>query len=436
MSPPESGLPTARTPQKLDTIRTIPDTSLLEGVPVRSLALPAPHPSDRVRRTQPALIDLIGRALARRRERGGRIYPLAQAVPDFAPPAHVLQALEQALREPDSHRYTVDPGLPELRRAIAEVLGARRGADWNPERQILVTAGANLAFAELAPALFDPGEEVLLLAPYYLNHGMAVELAGGRVVEVPLDAERGFGLDLEALERAITKAARAVVLVQPSNPIGSLLSRAEIEQILGLAQRHNLWVVSDETYEDFVYDPPPGGWCSAASFPEFQDRVAVIGSFSKSCGLSGWRVGWMALPDALAPEVLKCHDTMIICAPVAGQKAAIAALRGPWEWLEANRAELAQRRRTVLDFLAASESLETAPGASRGAMFVLIRPRGARLADSTAAALDVIERTGVALVPGAAFGRAGAGWLRLSFAGAAPADLLEALNQLERYFIT
>jgi aspartate/methionine/tyrosine aminotransferase len=263
---------------------------------------------------------------------------------------------------------------------------------------------------------------------------MAVELAGGKVVEVPLAADRGFGLDLEALERAVSPASRALVVVQPSNPIGSVLGRAELEALLRLAARHNLWVVSDETYEDFVYEPPPGGWCSAASFPEFQDRVVVIGSFSKSCGLSGWRVGWLALPAPLASEVLKCHDTMVICAPVAGQKGALAALRGDWNWLEEHRAELARRRRAVLDFLAASSVLETVAGASRGAMFVLVRPAGVARIDSTAAALDIIARTGVALVPGAAFGAAGEGWLRLSFAGAEVPELIEALELLERYF--
>jgi aminotransferase len=387
-----------------------------------------------VRRTLPALIDLIGRAVQQRAASGGRLFPLAQAVPNFDPPPHVLAALRASLNQPATHRYTVDPGLPELRAAVAEVLGARRGVRWDPESQILITAGANLAFAELAPALFDPGEEVLLLSPFYINHGMAVELAGGKVVEVPLAADRGFGLDLEALERAVSPASRALVVVQPSNPIGSVLGRAELEALLRLAARRNLWVVSDETYEDFVYEPPPDGWRSAASFPEFQDRVVVIGSFSKSCGLSGWRVGWLALPAPLTSEVLKCHDTMVICAPVAGQKGALAALRGDWNWLEEHRAELARRRRAVLDFLAASSVLETAAGASRGAMFVLVRPAGVSRIDSTAAALDIIARTGVALVPGAAFGAAGEGWLRLSFAGAAVPELIEALELLERYF--
>jgi aspartate aminotransferase len=126
----------------------------------------SPRPSARVRRTAPALIDLIGRACAERRRAGGRLFPLAQAVPDFPPPAHVQEALRNALADDATHRYTVDPGLRELRRAIASVLGARRGADWDPEEQVLVSAGANLAFAEVLPALADPGDEVLLLSPY------------------------------------------------------------------------------------------------------------------------------------------------------------------------------------------------------------------------------------------------------------------------------
>ena len=294
-----------------------------------------------------------------------------------------------------------------------------------------MTAGANQAFAEVLPAIVDAGDEVLLLSPYYLNHGMAVELAGACPVEVPLDEGRDFAVDFAALERAVSARTRALVIVNPSNPIGSVIGRADVERLLAFAAAHGLWVVSDETYEDFVLDPPPDGWTSAASVPGHGERVIVLGSFSKSAGLSGWRVGWIAGPPALMREVLKAHDTMIICAPVAGQRGALAALQGERAWLEPLRGELVARRRSVHEFLSNSPALEGALGASRGAMFVLVRPRGRRLADSTRAALAIIRSTGVALVPGAAFGRCGEGWLRLSFAGADRDVLAEALPALE-----
>lgn len=398
------------------------------------LPMSAPVPSARVRRTAPALIDLVGRACAERRAAGGRLYPLAQAVPDFPPPPHVREALRACLADEATHRYTVDPGLPELRRAIASVLGGRRGVEWDPDEQVLVTAGANLAFAEVLPAIVDPGDELLLLSPYYLNHAMAAELAGARAVEVPLDADHGFGVDFAALERAVGARSRALVLVNPSNPIGSVLGRADLTRLLAFAEAHGLWVVSDETYEDFVLEPPADGWASAASVPGHAERVVVLGSFSKSAGLSGWRVGFLACPPALQQEVLKAHDTMIICAPVAGQRGALASLVGDRAWLEPLRAELRARRQAVLDFLATSPALETAEGASRGAMFVLVRPRGRPLADSTRTALELIRATGVALVPGAAFGRCCEGWLRLSFAGAGVELLAEALPALESAF--
>jgi aspartate/methionine/tyrosine aminotransferase len=398
------------------------------------VSAPPPRPSARVRRTAPALIDLVGRACAERRARGGRLFPLAQAVPDFPPPAHVRDALAACLAEPSTHRYTVDPGLGELREAIARVLGGRRGVAWDPERQVVVTAGANQAFAEVLPAIVDAGDDVLLLSPYYLNHAMAAELVGARPVEVPLDAARDFAVDFVALERAVTTRSRALVIVNPGNPVGNVIGRAEMERLLAFAADHGLWLVSDETYEDFVLDPPPGGWTSAASVPGHEQRAIVLGSFSKGAGLSGWRVGWIAGPASLVPEILKAHDTIIICAPVAGQLGALASLSGDRAWLEPLRAELASRRRGVLDFLSRSEVLEGATGASRGAMFVLVRPRKRPMSDSTQAALSLIHETGVALVPGAAFGRCGEGWLRLSFAGATSAVLAEALEALEAAF--
>ena len=398
------------------------------------MSAPLPVPSARVRRTAPALIDLVGRACAERRASGGRLFPLAQAVPDFPPPPHVREALRACLADEATHHYTVDPGLPELREAIARVLGGRRGVEWDAAEQVVVTAGANLAFAEVLPAIVDPGDEVLLLSPYYLNHGMAVELVGARAVEVPLDEARGFAVDFAALDRALTARSRALVVVNPGNPIGSVIGRAEMGRLLAFAAAHGLWVVSDETYEDFVLDAPADGWASAASVPGHEERVVVLGSFSKSAGLSGWRVGWMAGPPALLHEVLKAHDTMIICAPVAGQRGALASLSGDRAWLEPLRAELRARRLAVLEFLARSPTLEAAGAASRGAMFVLVRPRGRPLADSTQAALEIVRTTGVALVPGAAFGRCGEGWLRLSFAGASTAVLAEALPALESAF--
>lgn len=393
-----------------------------------------PRASARVGRTAPALIDLVGRACQARKRAGGRLYALAQAVPDFPPPPHVKQALAASLADEATHRYTVDPGLPELRQAIARVLGGARGAQWDGEQQVLVTAGANLAFAEVLPALVDPGDEVLLPSPYYLNHGMAVELFGARGVEVPLDAGRGFAPDFDALERAVSARTRLLVLVNPSNPTGAVLGRAEMGRLLQFAADHELWVVSDETYEDFVLEPPADGWASAAGFPAHANRVVILGSFSKSAGLSGWRVGFIAGPGELVHELLKCHDTMIICAPVAGQRGALAALEGDRGWLAAQRDELRLRRRSLLAAIDASAVLETPSQASGGAMFVLVRPRAGGLASSTATALDVIRETGVALVPGAAFGRHGEGWLRLSYAGAGAAELREALAALEGYF--
>ncbi len=323
------------------------------------------------------------------------------------------------------------PGYPSCARPSRACWAA--GAEWSgtQREQVIVTAGANLAFSEVLPALVDPGDEVLLLSPYYLNHGMAAELLGARPVEVPLDQARGFAVDFAALERALTPRSRALVIVNPSNPIGSVMGRAEMEGLLAFAAAHGLWVVSDETYEDFVLDAPADGWASAASVPGHEERVVVLGSFSKSAGLSGWRVGWIAGPASLLHEVLKAQDTMIICAPVAGQRGALASLRGDRAWLEPRRAELAARRRAVLEFLARSPTLEAAEAASRGAMFVLVRPRGRPLTDSTQAALEIVRTTGVALVPGAAFGRCGEGWLRLSFAGASTAVLAEALPALE-----
>jgi len=365
------------------------------------------------------------RAAALRAE-GHRVISLGQALPFFPPPTSALRAAEAALLAPDVHAYSTDPGRPSLRRVLAERLGQHVGIECGFE-DLVITAGANHGFATALTTLVSPGEEVVLPAPYFTNHHMQVRASGAVAVEAPLADQKTYCLTWDDLAPALTPRTRAVVLCNPSNPTGAPVDAAHGERIVQELADRGIFVISDETYMQFVYDADH--W-SAASVSGWRRNVVVIGTFSKSFAMMGWRVGFVLADRAICEQATKIQDAMIICAPMISQMVAEGAVREEWEYPRRFHGEFTRRRQLLAERIAGIPNLQWTP--TGGGFFAFTRVSGCT--DSTALAGRLLEEAHVVTIPGAAFGQSGEGCLRLSFGSVSGEGLVEGLDRLEDYF--
>lgn len=383
------------------------------------------HLPSRVRGIELPQFDLLNEMAARRRAAGVDVISLGQALPGFPPPPAALEAFRSALGEDTSHVYSAVAGLPELRRALAASL-APLGAAIDADREIVITTGGNQAFLLALMTLVDPGDEVVLLSPYFLNHEMAVRAVGAIPVEAPVPAARGFAPQWDDVTPHLTERTRALVVVSPSNPTGAVVDPAALAGIVRECAARGIVVFADETYLRFTYDSAPA---TALAIPSWRDNVVVIGSFSKQFAITGWRCGYLIAPGEVIAQALKIQDSMVICAPVPVQRAVAAVLARDAaharQWLP----ELRARRDLIVERLARIPGVTAVvPG---GGFFVMARLD--EEPDSRAAAADLLEREGLVTIPGAFFGRAGEGYLRISY-GAVPQDrLIEAAGRIERW---
>jgi aminotransferase len=359
------------------------------------------------------------------RAQGHRVISLGQALPFFPPPASALRAAEASLLAPDVHSYSTDPGRPSLRRVLADRL-AQHGVQCGFE-DLVITAGANHGFATALTTLVSPGEEVVLAAPYFTNHHMQVRAAGAVAVEAPLADQKTYCLTWDDLAPAVTSRTRAVVLCNPSNPTGAPVAAVHGERIVRELADRDIFVISDETYMQFVYDADH--W-SAASVPGWRRNVVVIGTFSKSFAMMGWRVGFVLADRAVCEQATKIQDAMIICAPMISQIVAEGAVRDEWEYPQQFHREFIRRRQLVAERIAGIAKLEWTP--TGGGFFAFARVSGCQ--DSSALAERLLDEAHVVTIPGAAFGKSGEGCLRLSFGSVSGEELIEGLDRLEDYF--
>ena len=359
------------------------------------------------------------------RAEGPRVISLGQALPFFPPPEAALRSAKEALLAPDVHAYSTDPGRPSLRRLLAERLGeygiACRFDD------LVITAGANHAFATAVATLVSAGDEVVLPAPYFTNHYMQVQASGALAIEAPLADQRSYRLTWDDIAPALTSRTRAVVLCNPSNPTGAPIAADDGERIIRELAARDIAVISDETYMEFVFD---GGHWSAASVSDWRRNVVVVGTFSKSFALMGWRVGFVLADRAICEQATKIQDAMIICAPMISQMVAEGALRDGWGYARGFHPEFVHRRQLVAGRIAAMPRLSWSPAGA--GFFAFARIDGCR--DSTALASRLLEEAHVVTIPGAAFGKSGEGCLRLSFGSVSGEDLVEGLDRLGRFF--
>jgi aminotransferase len=371
--------------------------------------------------------DPLNRRAAELRAAGHHVISLGQAVPFFPPPDAALDAARSALDGADVHRYVTDPGLPSLRGALAARLSAAAGTAITAA-DLLITAGANHAFTLALATLVDPGDEVILPSPYFTNHQMAVCAAGAVAVEAPVADRVTFATRFADIAPHLTSRTRAVVLCNPSNPTGAAITPADGAALVRELAGRGIVVISDETYMQFVYD---GAHWSAASVPEWRRNVVAVGTFSKSFGMMGWRVGYLLADAAICVEAVKVQDAMIICAPAVSQMMAEAAVRERWDYPLSFHSELRSRRRTLAAALSAVPGVEWSPTA--GGLFAFVAIPGC--GDSVRFSHDLLEQAHVVTIPGAVFGASGEGHLRLSYGYAGEADLTEAVRRL-RHFVS
>lgn len=354
------------------------------------------------------------------------VVSLAQGIPSFDTPLPVKRRAENALREGIVAKYSLSPGLPELREMIEASL-AREGIFYDWQKEIIITAGSIEGITASLLALTDPGDEVIIPDPTYTSYREAVRLAGCVPVFVPLSEEEGWGFTLEKFKAAITSKTKVIFYCNPNNPTGTVYSREELLSLGELAEAHDLFLISDEAYKDCLFDEAP--YISLAQFSKFRRRLIRIFTFSKTYAMTGWRLGYVNAEESIAREIMKVHDTLVTCAPVISQYAAMGALEAGDESIRYFRGHY-QKRRDAMCACFDQLSNYLSYVKPQAAYFVFPKIKGCT--DSLALAKDILEKVKLALVPGVAFGPAGEGHLRFSF-GREEKDIHEGMKRFEKY---
>ncbi len=359
-----------------------------------------------------------------RRQRGEEVILLSIGDHEFATPAPIVEAAVLALRE-GRHHYTPAAGTAELRRAIAAFYAGKAAIPVTPEN-IVVMPGAQGGLYALFQCLLQTGDEVLVPEPMYVTYPETVAASGARLVPVPLAPTEGFALDPAALAARVNGRTRAVLINTPHNPTGTVIPRAGMDAVVALCRRHGLWLISDEVYAGMVYG---GGHVSALAFADRHDRIAVVESLSKSCAMTGWRVGWTVTPPDLAHYLEHLAGVITYGLPPFVQQAAVEAVTRI-ERFEDEIAGLYERRAALVgDALAADPDLVL--HRPRAGMFVMLGVARFGL-DGERFARLLLEEAGVSLLPGESFGPSTRHWVRLSLS-ASEADLAEACRRILRF---
>ncbi|MDH6531926.1 aspartate aminotransferase [Aurantimicrobium minutum] len=366
---------------------------------------------------------------------GRPVISYAAGEPDFPTPAHIVDAALLAVKDPKNHRYTPAAGLPELRQAIADK--TKRDSGWAVDpSQVVVTNGGKQAVYQAFATLLDPGDEVLVPTPYWTTYPEAIKLAGGVQVDVFAGAEQNYLVTVEQLEAARTDKTKVLLFVSPSNPTGAVYSPEQTKAIGEWAQKHGLWIIADEIYQNLTYDGVKA-MSIVEAVPALQDRTILVNGVAKTYAMTGWRLGWMVGPvDAMkAAANLQSHLTSNVSN--ISQRAALAALTGPQEPVEEMRLAFDRRRKIAV------AELNKIPGmivpTPEGAFYVYADVRGllnkewagVTPTNSLELADLILDKAEVAAVPGEAFGPSG--YLRLSYA-LGDAQLLEGIQRLQKLF--
>jgi aspartate aminotransferase len=366
---------------------------------------------------------------------GKAVISFAAGEPDFPTPAHIVEAAIAAAKDPKNHRYTPAVGLPELREAIAIKTKADSGTEITAS-QVVVTNGGKQAVYQAFAVLLDPGDEVILPSPYWTTYPEAIALAGGKAVEVFAGSDQNYMVTVEQLEKARTPKTKAMLLCSPSNPTGSVYSKEQIKAIGEWALANEIWIVSDEIYQNVIYDGKKAHSITEV-VPAMKDLTIMVNGVAKSYAMTGWRLGWMAGPvDAMkAAANLQSHLSSNV--NNIAQRAAIAALTGPQAEVKAMVEAFDRRRHLAVAELAKINGwLAPMP---EGAFYVYSDVRGllgkswgGKVINTSLELCDyILDTAEVALVPGEAFGPSG--YVRMSYA-LGDAQITEGIQRLQKLF--
>jgi aspartate aminotransferase len=379
----------------------------------------------RVTSIEPSPTVALGNLVSELKARGEDILSLSVGEPDFPTPAHIVEAAKKAL-DGGHTKYTPSMGIRDLREAIAEKSSKENGIPAKAENVLVAPTKHTLFIACMA--LLDAGDEAIIPDPGWVSYAPMVRLAGARPVALRAADEEGFVPQPDDVAEAITPRTRVIMLNSPSNPAGSVYPRDTIRGLCDLARDRDLIVVSDEIYEKILYE---GEHVSPASLDGMFDRTVTVNGFSKTYAMTGWRLGWLVAPTTLLKQMAKVQEHTITCATAFAQHAGVAALRGTSAPVEAMVREFRARRDLVLEELAGIEDFETFRPA--GAFYAF--PRFDVPMNSEALARRILEKGKVAVTPGSAFGAAGEGHLRLSFA-ASRETIVEGVQRIRDLLAT
>ena len=356
---------------------------------------------------------------------------LTWGLPSFRTPKYIREGVKQYLdNDLAAGKYTLPDGLPELRKLAAETYRADTSIEVDADENVMISAGNMQALNTLFHTMLDPGDEIILTDPCFASHIQQINLFSGTPVYWPLDEDNDWSLDVDLLPSLITDKTQAIVLVSPSNPTGKIFSREELIRVGETAKQHNILIIIDDPYSDFVYENRDK-YFNLASVEELKEHMVYLYSFSKSYAMGGWRLSYMVMPAELKREAIKVHDATMICAPRISQLAGIVALSQPSNHKQEFEAILADRRELI------HQRLDNIPH-----VFSNQKPEGAYYVfpkiivehtNSKDFAIDLLYNAKVAVTPGSAFGPSGEHHVRMAYC--VDEDTINlAFDRIEKYF--
>ena len=356
---------------------------------------------------------------------------LTWGLPSFRTPEHIRRAVARELEtDPDIGKYALPDGLPHLRDLVVKEHLAATGIKADAGRNVMITAGNMQGLNALLHVLMDPGDEIIVTDPGFASHFQQIRLCGGTPVHWKMDESGGWSLDMDALPGLVSNRTKAIVLVSPSNPTGKIFSEAELRRVGDIAVEHDVLIVLDDPYSHFTYENK-SRYFNLASVPELSEHLAYLFTFSKTYAMSGWRLGYMIVPEKLKREVIKVHDATIICTPRISQVAGVAALTEEPVHLREFENTLAYRRTLIC------ERLDRIPH-----VFQYVKPEGAYYvfprivaehSDSFEFSIGLLEKAKVTVTPGSAFGPTGEHHVRMAYC-VEDETIETAFDRLERHF--